>query len=618
MRVSVLGLGKMGAPMARNLIEVGHEITLYDRNPDRTIELADKGGRSVATVAEAAKDAQVALTMVSDDEAVRALAYGPGGLLARLPPGAIHLCMSTIGVETSRALARAHAEAGQGYVAAPVFGRPGTAVSRQLWIMAGGPDIQVNRCLTLFDALGRGTTRVGPRAELAHALKLGGNLLTVLLVEGLGEVLTYGEKAGMPPAEYLRLLNTAVFKSPMVDTSGSLVVRRLHDPADLSLESALHDMRRTMEAAEELAAVMPAAEWLHRRLELAEAQGWGAQDLTVLSRSSRMAAGLEEDDSQPEPGQGGSHGATSTFLATSAEGGVELDLHKVTHFELIDDAVWAWTQGKRYGTSWKYLAEVQRTFSHTPFLHLDRHILLQPEAALARKPQSGEDPRVDAHQLVEALAPHPAPQRGQQAGEIDSQGKPPERKEPLELRKEGGGSDSQGRLSFAEGRRTLDGFFQRLVRPRVQPSTPPSGTPEHPFEGSPVNDDTRPSQPWVPIQEEAKALPRGEAQPIKVAPTEAGPPDLDGTTHFEVEGAAVWAWVKGRKTISTWRTLEEIEAACSHLVLVRIQRHILLNPGAVLSMKPALLGRSRILVPGDVELEVSRTATRRLKEVLGL
>ena len=119
MRISVLGLGCMGAPMAVNLQEVGHVVAGYDRTGERASYASAKGIRLAATVAEAVREAHVALTMVSDDEAVIALTFGADGLLEHLPAGAIHLCMSTIGVETSRRLALAHAEAGQGYVAAP-------------------------------------------------------------------------------------------------------------------------------------------------------------------------------------------------------------------------------------------------------------------------------------------------------------------------------------------------------------------------------------------------------------------------------------------------------------------------------------------------------------------
>jgi 3-hydroxyisobutyrate dehydrogenase-like beta-hydroxyacid dehydrogenase len=516
MRISVLGLGRMGAPMARNLIEVGHDVTLYNRTQERATELAAKGARVAVTVAEAVHEAQVALTMVSDDGAEHDLTFDKGGLLATLPSGAVHLCMSTIGVETSRKLALAHAEAGQGYVAAPVFGRPGAVASRHVWLVVGGPDAQVMRCLTVFDALSRGITRVGPRAELAHALKLGGNTLAAVMVEGLAEVLAYGEKAGIAPAEYLRLLNTAIFKSPMVDTIGGLIVRRAHDPADLALDFALREVQSAIQAAEELAAVMPVAEFLHQRLEAASLQGWGTQDLTVLSRSCRMAAGLEGMEPEDAARNPQADGQPSKFKAQSREGEVELELNKITHFEIIKDAVWAWTQGKRYCTPWKHLAEVERAFGHVTFLRIHRHILLQPEAALALK------------------------------------------------------------------------------------AVPGRATPTHP--------DERMELP-SPHQDNPAVDRRDET---------SSPLDLSQVSHFEMEKDTAWAWVQGQRRQTQWHSLAEIESAFSQVILLQIQRNILLHPESVLSLKPAFGGRSKVKVAGDLELSVSRAATPRLKELLGL
>ena len=519
MRISILGLGRMGAPMARNLIELGHDLTLYNRTRERAIEVAAKGARVADTVAEAVNDAQVALTMVSDDKAEKALTFGDEGLLSHLPSGAIHLCMSTIGVETSRELALAHAEAGQGYVAAPVFGRPGGVASRQLWMVVGGPDTQVMRCLTIFDALGRGLTRVGPRAELAHALKLGGHMLTAVLVEGLAEVLAYGEKAGMTPAEYLRLLNTAVFKSPMLDTFGGLMVRHLHDPADLNLGSALKDMQLAIEASEELGTIMPMAELLHQRLEAAAVQGWGAQDLTALSRSCRMAAGLEASEAREEPEHLPNVNHPSQFKAWSRQGEVDLELNTVTHFETIKDAVWAWSEGKRYGTPWKHLAEVERTFGQIPFLHLHRHILLQPEVALVLRSLPGTATKASTDEK-------PGPSM-------------PNLEEP--------------------------------------PPTPPR---------------------------------RDVGNPLMLA--------LAEITHFELENDVVWAWLQGKRVRTSWRSLNEIESVFSHVILLRIQPNILLHPESVLALIPTFGGRAKVKVAGDIELNVSRAAAPRLKELLGM
>lgn len=435
MRIAVLGLGRMGAPMARNLAEVGHQVTLYNRTHARALALGSTVGRVAPTVADAVAEAQVVLTMVSDDTAEEALTFGPAGLLAHMAPGAIHLCMSTIAMDTSRRLNAAHLERGQSYVAAPVFGRPGAAVSRHLWIVAGGPEEQLTRCLGVFDALGRGLTRVGPVPELAHAAKLGGDLLVAVMLEGLSEVLAFGEKAGLPPVDFLRLLNTAIFKSPLMDACGGLMVRHAFLPADLSLDQAIQGTRSALRGFEEMDVALPMAELLNQRLGTARAKGFGEQDLSILFNACRMEAGLEGipvllNDAVPPKAQGkpkapvrkmplpspkaarpepalaaevsemADFGAPNplepekpsplnSYTALSGERRLMLDLKLTTHFEESDGHVWAWCQEKRYATSWRSLEEVEGVFRHTLFLRVQRHVLLHPETVQELKPLFG-------------------------------------------------------------------------------------------------------------------------------------------------------------------------------------------------------------------------------------
>ena len=413
MRIAFLGLGNMGKPMTRNLLELGHTIAVYNRTPGKAEALIAMGAREASTVAEVVKDAQVAITMLSDDAGVEAVTYGATGLLQNLLPKAIHLCMSTIGVETSAKLAKDHSHADQGYVAAPVLGRPGAVSPRHLWIVAGGPENQVNRCLPIFDALGRGLTRVGSQAELAHALKLGGSVLTVALVEALSEVLAYGEKAGMDSVDYLRLLNTAIFKSPLIDAYGGVMVRRAYSPAGLTLDLAAKEIQLALLASGKLEAAMPIAALLSLRLEAAAAQGWGTQDLAVLAQACRINSGMEEKastlqeviqavppvtarnthlmanpkktpnqvDSRRRPHQD----LATPFTAKDGESQIVLDLNDVTHFDLSKGIVRAWSQEKRYDTSWRSLAEVESTFRQVLFLLIQRKVLLQPKAVLEFK-----------------------------------------------------------------------------------------------------------------------------------------------------------------------------------------------------------------------------------------
>jgi 3-hydroxyisobutyrate dehydrogenase-like beta-hydroxyacid dehydrogenase len=145
----------MGRGMVRNLLKAGNEVVVYNRTRARADELAKEG----ATVAEhpAAIQADVAFTMVADDAALEQIVFGAQGLILGLPPGGIHVSMSTISAALSRSLADKHREHGQIMVSAPVFGRPEAAEAAKLFIVAAGPQQAIERCRPLFDVMGQKT-----------------------------------------------------------------------------------------------------------------------------------------------------------------------------------------------------------------------------------------------------------------------------------------------------------------------------------------------------------------------------------------------------------------------------------------------------------------------------
>ncbi|MGA2080411.1 MAG: NAD(P)-binding domain-containing protein [Holophaga sp.] len=426
MQIAILGTGRMGAPMARNLLESGHGVTVHDRTPEKAAALGAAGAQVAASAAEAVRDVQVALTMVPGDVAETALVFGLGGLLQHLPPGAIHLCMSTISVEASRRLAAAHQEAGQGYVAAPVLGNPDAALARHLWILAAGPDLQVNRCLGILERLGRGITRVGSRPELAHALKLGAHLLNLAVVEALAEVLAYGEKAGYPAAEYLRTLNLGLFRSPLLDALGGFMVRRDHEPFDLSLDLAAQDLEALLRAARDLQAAVPMAGPLLQEVRAAQAEGLGARDLTALSVLRRRTGGGDPgagpEPPRPAPRKVPAAGAAAiqperppgggvAYPARDGDRTVSLDLWRTSHFEDRDGTVWAWVDGQPHATSWRTLGEVERALGQVLLVRIQPGILLSPQAVLDFKPALGGRARVSVAGGLQLTASRDATRR---------------------------------------------------------------------------------------------------------------------------------------------------------------------------------------------------------------
>jgi 3-hydroxyisobutyrate dehydrogenase-like beta-hydroxyacid dehydrogenase len=293
MRVGFVGLGRMGLPMARNLARAGHEVAAYNRTRSRAEALAEAGGRAVDTPAEAASGAEVVVTMLADDAAVEAVTLGEDGILGALRPGAVHLGMSTVGVALSRRLAEAHRSAGQGYVAAPVFGRPEAAEGAKLWVVAAGAPEAVDRCEPVFDAVGQGMFRVGEEPEKANVVKLAGNFMLAGMIEALGEAMALGRRHGVEAPKLLEVLTSTLFNLPVYRNYGGMIAEGRFEPAGFALRLGLKDVRLVLDAADEAAVPMPLASLAHDHFLSGVARGWGELDWAGMGRVIAENAGLE-------------------------------------------------------------------------------------------------------------------------------------------------------------------------------------------------------------------------------------------------------------------------------------------------------------------------------------
>src|SRR5882672_10729450 len=230
MKLGFIGLGRMGAAMAANLVKAGHDVSVFNRSPGKGSSLVKLGAHEAADVAGVCGGDAV-ITMLADDDAASDIALGSGGLIDSLPKGAIHLSMSTISVTLSKRLAQAHAKAGQRYVAAPVFGRPDAAATAKLFIVAAGDAATVDVCQPLFRAMGQKTFPIGTEPSAANLVKLSGNFLLASAIEALGEAVALIGKAGIDKRAYVEILTSTVFNAPAYKIYGGLIAQSKFEPA---------------------------------------------------------------------------------------------------------------------------------------------------------------------------------------------------------------------------------------------------------------------------------------------------------------------------------------------------------------------------------------------------
>ena len=292
MKVGFIGLGRMGAAMAANLLKAGHEITVYNRSPDKARALSSLGARVAASVADACRGEAI-ITMLSDDAAVQSVVFDGGGVLASAESSAVHVSMSTISVSLSARLATAHAAAGQRFIAAPVFGRPEAAAAAQLYIVAAGARAAVDDYAPLFSAMAQKVFYLGVEPTTANLVKLSGNFLIASVIEALGEAMALIGKAGIDRRTYLDLLTSTLFNVPLYKNYGGLIVEQKFEPAGFAAPLGLKDIQLTLAAAEELRVPMPLASLLRDRFLTLLARGGEALDWSAISRLSAADAGQE-------------------------------------------------------------------------------------------------------------------------------------------------------------------------------------------------------------------------------------------------------------------------------------------------------------------------------------
>ena len=287
--VAVLGAGRMGSAMAERLSGRDVAVVVYNRSPDRAHELAERiGARVAGTPAEAAAGADVVISMVADDDAVRALYEGPDGVPAGIGPGAVAVDMSTVLPDTIRAIAPAVRERGAGVLDAPVSGSVGSMLTGELTIMAGGDAADLERARPVLDRLARRVFHMGELGSGA-AMKLAVNTLIYGLNGAVAEGLVLAERNGIDRALAYDVLAASAAGAPFVVYKRAAFVDPDATPVAFSLGLAEKDLRLIGELAATSGTPMPQAEINLQAIRAAE------RSIGADADFARLASHLREE-----------------------------------------------------------------------------------------------------------------------------------------------------------------------------------------------------------------------------------------------------------------------------------------------------------------------------------
>lgn len=287
MDLGFIGLGNMGRGIATNLVRAGHQVKGYNRTRSKADELekALRGFHAVGTPAEAARGSEVVFSMLADDAAVdTSIVSGDAAAIATLGQNAIHVSMSTISPALSSHLERAHREAGQGYVSAPVLGRPDAAEKAQLVVLAAGAAETIARVKPLLEAVGREIHVIGSQAKQANVVKVGVNFVLAVMLETLGEAFAMNEEHGVDAKTFLAVAN-ALLGSKVLDAYGTMIAEDRFSPAGFKVPLGLKDVRLALGAAEAVDVPLPLGSVLRDRFIATIAEGKGDLDWSAVART---------------------------------------------------------------------------------------------------------------------------------------------------------------------------------------------------------------------------------------------------------------------------------------------------------------------------------------------
>ena len=288
MQVAVIGLGKMGEPIARRLVAAGHELVVWNRSPGRADHLVEAGARLAGTPAECAQ-AELAITMVLDDDALLAVTLGDDGLLAG--GAATIVDMSTVSVSASRRLAESAAAAGVGYLRAPVSGNPAVVEAGNLGIMVSGDAELFRRFEPVLRDIGPNVFHVG-EAEEARVLKLGLNLMIAGTSQLIAEALVLGEAHGLDRAAMLEVMGASAVGSPFVKYKTPALVADDYT-ATFTSAAMFKDLALALGAGHEAHVPLPVTAAVQQLFEACIATGMGEADVMSVLPRLRRDAGLE-------------------------------------------------------------------------------------------------------------------------------------------------------------------------------------------------------------------------------------------------------------------------------------------------------------------------------------
>ena len=286
MKIGFIGLGIMGAPMALNLINGGHELSVYA--PRKVPETLDGKVTRCASSADVAKASEVIVLMVPDTPDVEEVLFGKGGVAEGLSKGKTVIDMSSISPMATKDFAKRINELGCDYLDAPVSGGEVGAKAASLTIMVGGEQSVFDRCKPLFDLLGKNINLVGGNGD-GQTTKVANQIIVALNIAAVGEALLFASKAGADPAKVRQALMGGFASSRILEVHGERMIKRTFNPG---FRIGLHqkDLNLALAGAKAIGVALPQTAGAAQLMGACAANGWDQLDHSALVKALELMA----------------------------------------------------------------------------------------------------------------------------------------------------------------------------------------------------------------------------------------------------------------------------------------------------------------------------------------
>lgn len=290
-RIGFIGLGIMGKPMARNLLKAGYPLTVYNRSDGPVEALVAEGAVAAASPQDVAADADIVVTIVTDTPDVQQVLLGESGAIHAITQDHIVIDMSTISPTATREMAHIIREKGASMLDAPVSGGEGGAIAATLSIMVGGEEAVFNRCLPVFETLGKNIVHVG-QSGAGQLTKLCNQIAVAVTNLAMSEALIFGAKSGLDLKKMQHAIQGGAAGSWQLSNLAPRVLERDFAPGFM-VKLQQKDLRLVLQEADRLKLSLPATSLVHHLFHALESRGGGDEGTQALVKVLEQLGGVE-------------------------------------------------------------------------------------------------------------------------------------------------------------------------------------------------------------------------------------------------------------------------------------------------------------------------------------